>query len=306
MPKKVKTSEGDVFVMQLGEDLYAYGQIVLKWGVTHRSYSNCVIVAFDYFTQTVSTDPMLIVRTPIIFQFSTMDWELVDGRWKIIGSVPPSPDIVFPEYKIGTDDDVYVVSVKGEILRDATLDEIERLDYQPSYTGGLEKALEAKRGLIPWEDWLDEIVYAHNEGKPPISNRTSITEVGLFWNVSGNKKENTEETPEEEIPEHAVIVHFRYFLTKGEVDLQPLYKLEDRLENAISSAGVGDYDGNEVAEDGSDGFLYMYGPDGNKLFETVKPILKSTKFTKDASVTIRFGPSEDDVKEITIKLDSNS
>lgn len=56
--------------------------------------------------------------------------------------------------------------------------------------------------------------------------------------------------------EHGVIVHFYY----GSRDLTGLYALEDRLERAISAAGVGEFDGNEIAVDGSDGYLYMYGP----------------------------------------------
>jgi len=58
--------------------------------------------------------------------------------------------------------------------------------------------------------------------------------------------------------DHAVIVHFQY----GSTDLSRLFVLEDELERAIAAAGAGEFDGNEVAADGSDGYLYMYGPDG--------------------------------------------
>lgn len=64
-------------------------------------------------------------------------------------------------------------------------------------------------------------------------------------------------TPSEGRPvEQAVIIHFAY----GSKDLQRLFALETRLEAAIAKAGVGQYDGNEVAVDGNDGYLYMYGP----------------------------------------------
>ncbi|MCC2616070.1 hypothetical protein LJ739_07440 [Aestuariibacter halophilus] len=94
--------------------------------------------------------------------------------------------------------------------------------------------------------------------------------------------------------EQAVIVHFYNY---GSKDLTRLFALEDKLEKAITKSGVGEYDGNEIAVDGSDGFLYMYGPDADRLFLVVKPILEETPFTKGADVTKRYGPPESSTKE---------
>lgn len=99
-------------------------------------------------------------------------------------------------------------------------------------------------------------------------------------------------------PEHAVIVHFNY----GSTDLDPLFALEDKLEQAISAAGVGEFDGNEVAADGSDGYLYMYGPDADKLFDVVKPALEASSFMKGATVTKRYGPPEDGTRESVVEI----
>jgi hypothetical protein len=63
-------------------------------------------------------------------------------------------------------------------------------------------------------------------------------------------------------PEQAVLVHFDY----GHSDWAPFFSFEKGLEDAIAESGAGDYDGNELAVDGSDGTLYMYGPDADKLF----------------------------------------
>src|SRR5262245_3056507 len=71
--------------------------------------------------------------------------------------------------------------------------------------------------------------------------------------------------------EHGVIVKFDYL---GTTDLAPLFALEERLEAAINAARVGEFDGNEVAADGSDGVLYMYGPDADRLFEAIRPVLE--------------------------------
>lgn len=96
--------------------------------------------------------------------------------------------------------------------------------------------------------------------------------------------------------EHAVIVYFG----SGFNDLDTIYELEDKLEAAISEAGVGEYDGHEVALDGSDGSLYMYGPDADALFAVVAPILKGVRFLQGAKALKRYGPPEDDVRSETV------
>lgn len=88
--------------------------------------------------------------------------------------------------------------------------------------------------------------------------------------------------------DHAVIVRFAY----GDRDLDDLFELEDQLEAAIEQEGVGEYDGNEVAVDGSEATLYMYGPDAERLFSVVRPILAPVPYMKGAEVLLRFGPPE--------------
>ncbi len=100
--------------------------------------------------------------------------------------------------------------------------------------------------------------------------------------------------------EHAVIVHFAY----GSTDLEPIFRLEDQLEAAIAAAGVGEFDGNEVAADGSDGYLYMYGPDADKLFDAVRPVLESAPFMRGAQVQKRYGPPEDGTPEVSVTIGS--
>ncbi len=102
------------------------------------------------------------------------------------------------------------------------------------------------------------------------------------------------------MPEQAVIVKFKY----GSTDLSPLFELEDQLIAAIDAAGVGEFDGNEVATDGSDGDLYMYGSDADRLFEAVRPILESATCIHQAVATIRYGPPEDGVRERKVTIGS--
>ena len=98
--------------------------------------------------------------------------------------------------------------------------------------------------------------------------------------------------------EHAVIIHFKY----GSTNLKHLHKMEDKLEKAIKKAKAGEYDGHEIAVDGSDGFLYMYGPDADNLFSVVESILKKTDFMAGAEVVKRYGPPEDGVRETKLRI----
>jgi hypothetical protein len=99
-------------------------------------------------------------------------------------------------------------------------------------------------------------------------------------------------------PEHAVIVAFDF----GSSDPQPVFDLSTRLEQAIAAAGAGEFDGNELAADGSDGTLYMYGPDADRLFAAVRPVLEAAAFMQGARVKLRYGPAGSDAPARTIVL----
>jgi hypothetical protein len=91
--------------------------------------------------------------------------------------------------------------------------------------------------------------------------------------------------------EHAVIARFDFAADS----LDPLFRLEQQLEAAIVAADVGEFDGNEIAVDLSDGSLYMYGPDAEALFAVVRPILANAECLRNTRVTLRFGPPADGV-----------
>ena len=99
--------------------------------------------------------------------------------------------------------------------------------------------------------------------------------------------------------EEAVIVHFDY----GQKDWSAFFEFEKHLEEAIAKAGVGEYDGNELATVGSDGSMYMYGPNADALFAIVKPRLLSASFLKNIMVTLRYGDVTDPAaREIKVRL----
>jgi hypothetical protein len=115
--------------------------------------------------------------------------------------------------------------------------------------------------------------------------------MGLLHKIFGRQKPSLNN-------EHGVIVHFQY----GKVNLDSLHQLEKRLENALTGKTFGDYDGHEIATDYSDGFLYLYGDNAERLFKEIKETLESTDFMTGANVKLRFGPPEDGVKEIEFRL----
>ncbi|MCX2743738.1 hypothetical protein OO013_07675 [Mangrovivirga sp. M17] len=110
------------------------------------------------------------------------------------------------------------------------------------------------------------------------------------------RKTTTDSTQQE--PEQTLIIRFRY----GINGLEPLHRLEQELEELIKKEGVGEYDGHEIAIDYSDGYLYMYGPNAVTLFKTIQPALEKSDFIKGGIAKLRFGPPENGVKEIEVKL----
>ena len=96
--------------------------------------------------------------------------------------------------------------------------------------------------------------------------------------------------------EQAVIVEFvdygqRFFKPESN-DLTPLFDFEDELEAAVDAAGTGELDGHEIAMDGSHGFVYLYGPDADALFTSVRSVLQQSPVAKGGKATLRYGRSE--------------
>jgi hypothetical protein len=118
----------------------------------------------------------------------------------------------------------------------------------------------------------------------------------FFNNLLGKKNKKVEQASSPS--EHAVLVHFFY----GSLDLSRLFDLENQLVEVITSAGVGEYDGNEVASDGSEGTLYLYGPDADALFAAVRPTLEAVDFMHGARVQLRFGPPVDGVRKVEVVI----
>lgn len=102
--------------------------------------------------------------------------------------------------------------------------------------------------------------------------------------------------------EQAVIVEFKY----GYPNLDRLFEVDSQLELAVEKAGVGIHDGHDIAAGLSEGSYFLFGPDADKLYQTIRPILESQDFTKSAKVTLRYGPPDEDAPEKTFVVGSHA
>ena len=93
--------------------------------------------------------------------------------------------------------------------------------------------------------------------------------------------------------EHSIIVTFYDFAgkfwTEEQQPLDPLFDLEDALIERLNGNKAGELDGHEIAMDGSDGFLFLYGPDADALYQLIEPVLRASKVTQGGHATLRYG-----------------
>ena len=88
--------------------------------------------------------------------------------------------------------------------------------------------------------------------------------------------------------EQAVIVRLDgASLTDEILAEQDLATLEERLVEALSAAGVGEYDGHEIGPE--EATIYMYGADAEALYSAVEPILHASPLCRNARVEVRLG-----------------
>jgi hypothetical protein len=100
---------------------------------------------------------------------------------------------------------------------------------------------------------------------------------------------------------HAVLLSIRLgndeFGEEGEVEA--MHALQDLLGDAVTRTRVGELDGDEFG--GGTCTVYMYGPDADRLWDAIAPVLEKHTFRKGSVATKRYGePGEG--REETINL----
>lgn len=67
--------------------------------------------------------------------------------------------------------------------------------------------------------------------------------------------------------------------------------LQDQLSRSIEDANIGEFDGDLVGK--GEHLFFMYGPDANRLFEVIEPILKSSPSAAGGYAVKRYGEAGD-------------
>jgi hypothetical protein len=116
-------------------------------------------------------------------------------------------------------------------------------------------------------------------------------------------QDNEPSTEGSDSSQHAVLIHFH--LSGGKLgssgELTSLQDLEGRLEAAISRAGTGVLDENEIGE--GEYVIYAYGPDADALYSSIAALLHSAQVPKGSFAIKRYGSADDeDAKEVRVDL----
>jgi hypothetical protein len=272
--KPRKYSVGDVFTVPVGSGLHGYGQIeaVLHEG---NAYWFAIFEPIESALPSPEVIDTTLDQRPAFFAKST-DALLQRGDWQVIGNYAVRANFSKPAFKSGEklftpDERYWVVDVHNNRRKPATPDEVQLLENETSFSPKvLQLALEAYHGLHPWWDAFDKLRIRDDHA------------VERFF-PSANASQPQPEPPANAKVDEAVIVHFKY----GSTDVAPINELADELGRLLEDAGLGDFDGHELAVDGSDVFLYMYGPSADQICAAIVPVLESRSFTVGAHIQKR-------------------
>ena len=105
--------------------------------------------------------------------------------------------------------------------------------------------------------------------------------MGLLSRLFGSGDKSKNGPPKQEVE-----VFFAY----GSTNFQYVYALGDQLHIAVSEAKAGEYDGHEIASDGSECKFFLVGPDAEAIFRVIAPVLEASPLTRGAVITLLFGP----------------
>jgi hypothetical protein len=117
--------------------------------------------------------------------------------------------------------------------------------------------------------------------------------MGLLSRLFGSKNGDKDGPSEQEVE-----VYFAY----GSTNFQHVYAFGDQLQNAITEAKVGEYDGHAIPADGSDGRYFIFGPDAEAIYKVIAPLLEASPLMRGATVTLHYGPRKRGTPKRVIEL----
>lgn len=103
--------------------------------------------------------------------------------------------------------------------------------------------------------------------------------------------------------EQAVTVHLQLdsLLFGSPRERESIQILEERLERAIAAAEAGEFDGDEFVD--RECVLHAYGPDADRLFATIEPVLRTAPLMSGGYAIKRYGaPGDAGALEVRVTL----
>jgi hypothetical protein len=89
-------------------------------------------------------------------------------------------------------------------------------------------------------------------------------------------------------PDQAVLIHLSDgSLARFEDVIGAIAELEDELSEALGSTG--DCDGHDIGTGKADATIYLYGPNGEDIYEKVRVVLENNRLSENCRVVIRRG-----------------
>ena len=88
-------------------------------------------------------------------------------------------------------------------------------------------------------------------------------------------------------PEQALLLRLHLPESQADDETPVLVALEEAIESALRQHRAGEFDSHDLR----DGIwtLYLYGPDANRIFESVEGVLRATPLDPSSHAILRFG-----------------
>ncbi|WP_424961142.1 hypothetical protein [Ekhidna sp.] len=96
----------------------------------------------------------------------------------------------------------------------------------------------------------------------------------------------------------SIVVYFEGWINS----LEPVHRLSEQFRELLSDNEEADFDGHEIAIDGSHGTLYFYCDDSKVLWKQIKSTLESADLLKCKQAILRLGRLEENAEQIIIDL----
>ena len=123
--------------------------------------------------------------------------------------------------------------------------------------------------------------------------------MSILKRLFGKRSSAEKSVVQPEEPQQAVLVHLDGTGLPDHIYQEcDLATIEDQLIEVIARNKLGEFDGNEVGP--SETTLFMYGPDAERLFAGIEPILRGYPLCQGARVEIRHGGPGAQTREVRL------